>query len=331
MTTGLPKTLRDLPTSEPRFIGKAVRRVEDPQLVAGRTEFIDNLTLPGMLHCAILRSPLAHARITGVDTREAEKQSGVVAVATGEDARRWTQPAPGVPDGWVVPCLALDKVHFVGEPVAAVAATSRYLAEDALEKIEVDYEPLTPVVDARLARAPDSPRVLEGKDSNIMLERVFRWGDVDAAFGDADHIVRESFRWNRLGANPIETFGVISEWDPVESAITCRGSYQSPSHMALGRAMAFGLPTHKVRLISHPHGGSFGGKGGARGTDITILLSRKAGGRHVKWIENPCGRTCRWRRGLLPGRCRLGSRSNCRDRSPGNQTGKARRPSCPRC
>jgi CO/xanthine dehydrogenase Mo-binding subunit len=115
---------------------------------------------------------------------------------------------------------------------------------------------------------------------------VFTWNDVDAAFRDADHVFTEKFRWNRLGANPIETYGCISEWNPAEQSIVCRGGFQSPSHMALGRAVTFGLPSNKVRMIAHPHGGSFGGKGGTRGTDISILLSRKAGGRPVKWIED---------------------------------------------
>ena len=174
----------------------------------------------------------------------------------------------------------------MGEPVAAVAATSRYIAEDALELIAVDYEPLEPVVDPAKAMEPESPLVIEEHGTNVMLQRVFTWGEVEEAFAEADHVFTEKFRWNRVGANPIETFGVISEWNPVEQSLTCRGSFQSPSFMALGRAASLGLPSNKVRMISHPHGGSFGGKGGARGTDITALLSRKAGGRPVKWIED---------------------------------------------
>ncbi len=282
----IPKTLADLPTRSPRFVGRAVNRIEDPQLLTGRTEFIDNVTLPGMLHCAILRSPYAHARIRAVDTHEAEKLPGVTAVITGEDALRWSHPAATMPEGWGTHCLATDKARFVGEPVAAVAAISRYVAEDALDLIRVDYEPLPVVVDAALALEPGSQLVIEANGSNVMLQRLFTWGDVDEAFGAADHVFAEKFRWNRLGANPLETFGVISQWEPVEGSLTCRGSYQSPAHMALGRCATLGLPSNKVRLIAHPHGGSFGGKGGARGTDISALLSRKAGGRPVKWIED---------------------------------------------
>jgi CO/xanthine dehydrogenase Mo-binding subunit len=282
----IPNRIADLPTSRARFIGRPVDRVEDPLLLTGRAEFIDNLTFPGMLHCAILRSPHAHARITAIDTADAARAPGVVAVLTGEDCRRWSQPTPTVPEGWGTYALATDKVRFVGEPVVAVAATNRYLAEDALELIVVEYEELPAMVDATKATAAGAPLVFEERGSNVMLQRVFTWGDVDGAFAAAAHVVTETFRWHRLGANPLETFGVISQWDPIDNTLTCHGSFQSQYHMALARSIILGLPSNKVRLMSQPHGGSFGGKGGARGTDITALLSRKAGGRPVKWIED---------------------------------------------
>lgn len=281
-----PKKLYDLPISSPRFIGQPVQRIEDRSLVTGHTEFIDNVRLPGMLHCAIARSPYPHARIVRVDTGAAERLPGVVAVVTGEDALRWSFPSHTVPEGWGTHCLATDKVRYVGEPVAAVAATSRYIAEDAAEAIVVDYEPLPPVVDGMHAIQPGSPRVFEQHADNVMFRKVFTWGEVDQAFRDADHVFTEKIRWHRVGANPMETFGVITQWDPVEGSVTCRGTFQSPGLIANGRAMVLGLPLNKVRLISHPRGGSFGGKMGYRGTDITALLSRKAGGRAVKWIED---------------------------------------------
>ena len=286
MPTEIPKTIAELPTTEARFIGKPVQRIEDPLLVSGRTEFIDNAALPGMLHCAILRSPFPHARIVRIDTSRAEALPGVRVVVTGEDARRWTAPLATIPDGWGVHCLAVGKVHFVGEPVAAVAATSRYVAEDALELIDVEYEALVPVVDAFEAMTPRAPLILEEKGTNVVYQRKFQWGDVEKSFRDADRVFSEKFRWNRLGANPIETFGVIAQWDTVEGAITCRGSYQAQSYMALGVSAVLQIPAHKIRMISHPHGGSFGGKGGTRGTCIAAMLSRKAGGRPVKWIED---------------------------------------------
>ena len=286
MPPEIPKTIAGLPTSEVRFIGKPMKRIEDPLLVSGRTEFIDNAALPGMLHCAILRSPFPHARILRIDTSRAEALPGVFAVVTGQDALRWTAPLATIPDGWGVHCLAVEKVRFVGEPVAAVAATSRYVAEDAQELIDIEYEPLPPVVDAFEAMKPGGPLILEEKGTNVVYQRKFQWGEVEKAFRDADHVFSEKFRWNRLGANPMETFGVISQWDAVEGTLTCRGSYQAQGYMGLAASAVLQIPAHKIRMISHPHGGSFGGKGGTRGTCITAMLSRKAGGRPVKWIED---------------------------------------------
>jgi CO/xanthine dehydrogenase Mo-binding subunit len=286
MSVNIPNKLSGLPVSEPKWIGRSVDRVEDPLLLTGRAEFIDNLTLPGMLHCAILRSPYAHARIRGVDVSAAAELPGVVAIVTGEDAERWLRPIGTVPEGWGSHSIATDKVRFVGEPVAAVAATSRYIAEDALELISVDYEPLPPVMDPERAMESGAPLIFEQHGTNVMLQRVFNWGDVDGAFQGADHVFTERFRWHRVGANPLETFGVVSQWDPLESTLTCHGSFQAPSMMALGAAVRLGLSPSKVRVIPHPHGGSFGGKGGGRGTDITAILSRKSGGRPVKWTED---------------------------------------------
>jgi carbon-monoxide dehydrogenase large subunit len=286
MTDAIPHSLSDLPTSAARWIGHAMPRVEDRMLLTGRAEFIDNFTLPGMLHCAILRSPYPHARINSIDISAAEALPGVAAVLTGEDAQRWSRVIPTMPENWGTYCLATDKVRFVGEPVAAVAAESRYIAEDALELIEVEYEPLPPIVDPMRALEPESPLVFEENGTNVMYQRLFTWGGVDAAFRDAAHVFSDTFRWHRLGANPLETFGVVSQWDPVDGTLTCHGSFQAPSYTARGRAATLRVPSNKVRLIGHPHGGSFGGKGGGRGTDISALLSRKAGGRPVKWIED---------------------------------------------
>lgn len=286
MPVEIPNRIDDLPTSEARFVGRRVTRREDAALLTGRTEFIDDVVLPRMLHAAILRSPFPHARIRSIDTAEAEAMPGVAAVITGDDARRWGRPSRSAPEGWGGLCPAVDKVTFVGEPVAAVAATSRYLAEDALERIDVDYEPLDPVVDPFAAMEAGSPLVDDAHGTNVMMHRVFTWGEVDEAFESAAHVFTERFRWNRVGANPMETFGCVCEWDPQSLQLTIRGAIQSPSFMGLGRAAALGLPSNLVNVKSHAHGGSFGGKGGSRGIDMSAMLSRKAGGRPVKWIED---------------------------------------------
>src|SRR5581483_7380204 len=188
-----------------------VPRVEDPLLLTGRAEYGDNVRLPGMLHAAILRSPHAHARIVRIDASRAAALPGVAAILTGEEVKAWSQPVFGVPEGWTGYALATEKVHWVGEPVAMVAATDRYIAEDALELIDVEYEPLDPVVDPERAIA-GPPFVLEGKESNLAYQRHFEFGDVAKAFGEADLIVEERFRWNRTSGNPIETCVCIADW-----------------------------------------------------------------------------------------------------------------------
>ncbi|MGD9598371.1 MAG: xanthine dehydrogenase family protein molybdopterin-binding subunit [Steroidobacteraceae bacterium] len=286
MATELPRLPDELPTSTVRYVGKEVRRVEDPALVSGSAPFIDNLQLPGMLHCAILRSPHAHARVLKVDASAAEALEGVVAVLTPDDVKRWANAHVTSPPGWGTHCIAIDKVIFVGEPVAAVAATSRHLAEDAIELIDIDYEVLPAVGSPTAAREADAPVLFEEHGTNVIQQRTYTWGEVDRVFAEADHIVSATFRWNRCGSNPTETFGCVCQWDLTDNSLVCYGSYQVPGFWALARSFSLNLPANKVKIVSHPMGGGFGGKGGARGTDIAALLSRKAGGLPVKYIED---------------------------------------------
>lgn len=286
MTTEIPRLPEQLPTSSVRYIGKHVNRIEDPSLVAGTTEFIDNFSLPNMLHCAILRSPHPHARIVKVDTSAAEALEGVVAVLTPEDVKRWGSPHVTSPPGWGTHCIAIDKVLYVGEPVAAVAATSRALAEDACELIDIEYEILPPVGTAAAAIAPDAPVLWDEQGTNIVQQRTYDWGEVDRIFDEADHVISSSFRWNRCGSNPTETFGCVCQWNLLDNSLLCHGSYQVPSFWGLARSFSLNIPANKINVVGHPQGGAFGGKGGARGTDIAALLSRKADGRPVKYIED---------------------------------------------
>lgn len=286
MAIEIPRVPEDMPTTATRFVGKKVNRIEDPGLVTGSTEFIDNFALAGMAHAAILRSPHPHARIVRVDATAAAQLPGVIAVLTGEDIKRWCNVGTSAPEGWGSTPMAVEKVRFVGEPIAAVAATSRYIAEDALELIEVEYELLPTIRNPDDALAADAPRVFEHQRSNVIQDRSYTWGDVDKVFADAAHVYTEKFRWNRVGANPMETFGCVCQWDVVNHSLTCYGSYQTPGFIALGRAASLNLPSNRVKVVAHPHGGSFGGKGGPRGTDIAALLSRKANGIPVKYIED---------------------------------------------
>ncbi len=282
----IPTRIEELPNSKPRFLSHEVPQVEDRDHVTGKTDFADNVTLPGMLHSAILRSPFAHGRIKAIDVSEALKLPGVAAVITGEDAKRWSQPLGSMPLGWAGYAIATDKVRFVGEPVAAVAAVNRYVAEDALELINVEYEPLEPIIDPVKALEPGSPLVFEDKGTNVMFHKDYKWGEVDQAFVEADHVFTEKFRWNPMAANTLEGNVTISTWDVLEGTVTCEGSFQIPSSMVMGVSAMFGVPPNNVCIKTHPCGASFGGKGSPRHMPITILLSRKAGGAPVKHVDD---------------------------------------------
>src|SRR5919201_2758361 len=159
--------------SERKWIGKSIRRVEDPRFLTGRGHYVDDITLPGMLHAATLRSPYAHAWIKSIDVEEARKLPGVVAVVTGAEAAELCNPMPDFgpqPDKHVWRCLAVDKVRYVGEGVVAVVAESRYLAEDACGLVNVEYEPLPPVTDPEAAMRPEAPLVHESLGSNVAYE-----------------------------------------------------------------------------------------------------------------------------------------------------------------
>lgn len=278
--------LEDIPASSLRFLGKNVQRIDDVALVTGSVEFIDNVSMPDMLHCAMKYSSIAHGGIKRIDISRAEALPGVVAIITGEDVRATTNRSGGFPEGTGAYCMATDKVHYVGEPIAAVAAVSRHVAEDAIELIEVELESLAPAVDTLEIMKAGSPLVIEELGSNVSLQRKFVWGPVAEAFAQADHIFKERFRWHRMGANPIETFGCICRWDALSGNLIVRGSVQTPLLYGVGAAGTLRIPTNKVQVSSTQRGGSFGGKGNARGIAIVSLLSRKAGGRPVKWIED---------------------------------------------
>src|SRR5581483_3085766 len=271
---------------QPRYVGKDLPRIEDAALLTGRVDFTDNLAFAGMLHAAVLRSTRPHARIRRIDTSRAGQLDGVAAVITGADAEAWSEPVPGLPPGWAGHCLATDKVRFVGEPIAVVAATSRYVAEDALELIDVDYEDLPPILDPERAREAAGPLVYESQGTNVVYQRQFAFGDVDEAFAHADLVVRDTFRWHRASGNALETCGCIVQWNPMDQMLTSWGGFQGTGFYVPSVSRALRLPTNKIRLIPLPHGGSFGTKIVPHHVVRIALLSRKAGGRPVKWIED---------------------------------------------
>ncbi len=272
-----------------KWVGKSIRRVEDPRFLLGRGGYVDDIVLPGMAHAAVLRSPLPHARIKSIDVSKAKSLPGVLAVVTGKEVTQLTNPMPDFgPDPskhtwWV---LAVDKVRYVGEPVAAVVATDRYIAEDACELIEVEYEPLPPVVDPEEAMKPGAPLVHEALGSNIAYSRTFVFGDVDRDFAEAEVIVRDRLRWHRSGAQPLETVGAVAQYNPATGMMTIYCNSVTFTYLLFLVANTLKIPSNKLDMIPCPAGGSFGSKFWAVRVPILAGMLAKLVGRPVKFIED---------------------------------------------
>jgi carbon-monoxide dehydrogenase large subunit len=277
------------PKEERSWVGKSIRRVEDPRFLRGRGGYVDDMTLPRMLHAAVLRSPHPHARITRVDTAAAKAAPGVVAVVTGEDAAELCAPMPDfgpAPDKHVWRCLAADKVRYVGEGVAVVVADSRYTAEDARDLIEVDYEPLPPVVDPEQALLPDAPLVHEALGSNLAYDRTFTFGDVDRDFAEAEVVVRDRLRWNRSGAQPLEGVGAIGDYDVASGMLTIHCNSLTFTHFLFMVAGTLKVPSNKLDIHPINAGGSFGSKFWAVKVAVIAGMLSKLVGRPVKLVED---------------------------------------------
>ena len=275
-----------------RFVGESVKRSEDPRILTGSGTYVDDIKLPGMLHAAFLRSPYAHARITSIDTTEAKALPGVVAVYTGAEVQALLAPgapSPGFfgPAPWKFTVVASDKVRLVGDPVAIVVAESRYVAEDALELIEVDYDELPSVATADQALDPTSPPIFEDLGSNVIAAPTKKiHGDVDGAFAKADRIVRAKLRQHRHQNVPMECRGLVASYDPDAGTLLIHGSNQGVGIAKMTMVGQLGLTPDKVRVICKDIGGSFGLKIGASREDIAVCAASKALGRPVKWIED---------------------------------------------
>ena len=245
---------------EPSYTGRAVRRFEDADLLRGHGRFGDDLPVrPDTLHAAILRSPHAHAEVLSVDVAGALAVPGVDCVVTSEDARRWTRPfAVAVKTAMEQWCLAMDRVRYVGEPVAVVLARNRDTAEDALEQIAVEYRPLPPIVDPEAAAWPDAPLLHPAAGSNVISERSFRYGDPETAFAEAEHRISITTNYPRNSATPIECFVVIAEYFPGEEAYEVVANFQGPFAMHPVMAMALGVPGNRLRLRTPAHSGGAG-------------------------------------------------------------------------
>ncbi len=273
-----------------RWIGKSVSRVEDGRLLTGRGTFIDDHPpVANAYHAAIVRSPHAHARIRGWDVSAALKMEGVAGVVTGADVAKACKPF-GV--GVTAPVhyypTAIDKVRFVGEPVAVVVARDRYLAEDAAEAVVVDYEPLPAVVDLEKALEPGAPVLHELVGSNLAGNRRLVYGDPERAFADAEVVVRERFKFPKYGSTPIETYGIVARWDGVaDGVLTIWSNFMGPFIMHPLVARVLGLQENRLRFIVPPDiGGSFGIKSSIYPYLALIGLCAMKLGVPVKWIED---------------------------------------------
>jgi carbon-monoxide dehydrogenase large subunit len=277
-------------TEEIRGLGHRVKRKEDDRFIRGKGTYIDDIKLPGMLHMAILRSPYAHATITGIDASKAQAIPGVVAVVTGELMAQHNLAWMPTLSGDTQAVLATDKVRFQGQEVAAVIAEDLYTAKDALELIMVEYEPIEPIVTPQRALEPNAPVIRtdkEGQDSN----HIYHWesGDKDAtdgAFAGADVVVALDTFYPRSHPAPVETCGCVADINPATGQATIYMTSQAPHAIRTVFALVAGLPEENIRIVSPDIGGGFGNKvpvypGYVVATAASLLL-----GRPVKWIED---------------------------------------------
>jgi carbon-monoxide dehydrogenase large subunit len=280
-----------------QMFGARIKRSEDPQLLTGRAQFVDDVDIPGMVHAAFKRSDYAHARITGIDVTAARALPGVLAVYTAADLGDYLQPSPLLvqppPTQHIVfnqrtaTQLAQNKVRYVGEPIAMVVAESRYLAEDAAEQIVVDYEPLPAVVDLEAAMAPDAPLVHEDVGSNMAAHVIQTKGDYDRARAQADVIIKRRFLYDRGTAAPMEGRGVVAQFDPLARHLTVWDSTQAPIPIRNGLAGMLGLAERQVRVVAPFVGGGFGPKIMMFYPEETLVpWAAMRLGRPVKWIED---------------------------------------------
>jgi carbon-monoxide dehydrogenase large subunit len=269
-------------------LGKARLRKEDARLLTGQTNWTDNIVLPGLLHMAFVRSPFAHARITSVDVSAAKSMPGVIAAFSGAD---FADEQGSLPCGWPVtedivmpphPPMATDEVRYVGEAVAVVIARDRYEAADAVAAVDVNYEPLPPVLDMRAALEEGSPKVHEA--GNKCYVWPFVQGDVDAAFRDAPVVVERTYRQQRLIPCAMEPRAVVASW--VADEVTLWSSTQIPHVLRFALGAFFGIPEQNIRVIAPDVGGGFGSKLQVTAEEVLAVLVARKLGRPVKWTES---------------------------------------------
>ena len=275
----------------PKLVGERVQRVEDPRLLTGRGRYVDDIDPRGVLHVAFRRSDHPHARIVGVDIGEAFSVPGVQGVFEAADLEGDYRPALAVSrmKGYTptpLHPLAVGKVRFVGEPVIAVVADSRYAAEDAAEHIVIDYEPLPFAGRAIDAAQPGAPLLYEAAGTNAIVVREFGRGDVDAAFASAAVRVSARFRLTRKTALAMENRSYLAEWDERRRALTLHSSSNIPGVIRDALAACLDLPGNRLRVVAPDVGGSFGGKGSLYPEEMLVAVLARKLGRPVKWTSD---------------------------------------------
>jgi carbon-monoxide dehydrogenase large subunit len=279
-TIGRPETL----------VGKRIRRREDPRLITGTAVYVDDVKMPGMHHACIVRSPHAAARIRGINTAAALERPGVAAVFTGADVK----------DLGAVPCaaslpdlrvphhhlLAQDRVYYVGHPVAVVVATDRYIAGDAADLVEVDYEPLPAVADPEKAIAAGAPAVHPQWPDNVAFKFHQDGGNIEKAFREADVVVKQRITSQRLIPTALETRGVVAEWRAGDKSFNMYSSTQIPHLLRTLVAGILGMPENRLRVIAPEVGGGFGSKLNVYAEEALMCFIAQRINKPVKWIES---------------------------------------------
>jgi carbon-monoxide dehydrogenase large subunit len=273
-----------------KSVGARIKRREDPSLIRGLGQYVDDVKLPEMLHVAILRSPHAHARIKSIDTAAAGQHPGVVAVVTGAELRDQIGTIPTTADNPTLRIpkhfvLAVDKVCYVGEGVAAVVAESRYTARDAIDLIQVEYDPLPAVTDPEKALAPDSPVIHSEWPDNLAFHWEQTQGEVEKAFKQADKVVKQKLVHQRLAPIAIETRGVAARYLSTEKELTVWSSTQIPHLLKTHLAKMLQLPEEQMRVIAPDVGGGFGSKLNVYAEEGLLAWMAMKLGRPVKWVE----------------------------------------------
>jgi 2-furoyl-CoA dehydrogenase large subunit len=272
-----------------KLVGKSILRLENPALLRGRARFIDDLPVkPGTLYAAILRSPHPHAAIVSIDVSKARQAPGVATVITRDEVLAHTEPFMiGLTTPLEYFCLATDRVRFVGEPVALILATNRYLAEDALDLIDVEYRPLPAVIDPVIAATSDAPVLHPKVGSNIVVSRDYVHGDVAGAFANAPHKTEMTVHFPRNSLTPMEGFAVIAEYLGEEDGYDTLSNFQGPFSLQTVMARALRTPSNLLRIRTPPNsGGSFGVKLVVYVPIVLMCLASRIAKRPVKWIED---------------------------------------------